>query len=130
MIKQTFDVEKYWKVIVYYDIDYNLFHKVTNALHEANCPNRIIDSIYDNMCYGNAKAFTYNNTKKHISVVGFNVHNTKYDYINSIAHEAEHIKQGMLKAYHVKDADEPPAYTIGFLMMKMFIVFDVLLKDN
>ncbi len=38
---------------------------------------------------------------------------SRIDYINSIVHEAEHIKQAMLKAYRVEDKGEPPAYTIG-----------------
>ena len=43
----------------------------------------------------------------------------KYDYVSSIVHEAEHVKQSILKAYNVPDEDEAPAYTIGFLVMKM-----------
>lgn len=38
--------------------------------------------------------------------------------------EAEHVKQDMLEYYGVEDANEPPAYTIGFLIMKMLQVFN------
>ena len=51
--------------------------------------------------------------------VSFYKHSDKYDYINSIVHEAEHIKQHMLKAYNVDDFGEAPAYTIGYLVMMM-----------
>ena len=70
-----------------------------------------------------AKAFTISNTSKHISIVGFNKHDDELDYINSIVHEAEHIKQAMLEAYSVDDKDEPPAYTIGYLIMRMYDTF-------
>ena len=92
MIKQIIDVEHYWKVIVYYNIDYNFFHSIEFSLINAQAPDKTIDSIYTNMTIGNAKAFTFNNTVLHRSVVGFNNHSSKYDYINSIVHEAEHIK--------------------------------------
>ena len=129
MIKQSIDVEHYWKVIVYYNIDYNFFHSIESSLINAQAPDKTIDSIYTNMTIGNAKAFTFNNTILHRSVVGFNNHSSKYDYINSIVHEAEHIKQGMLKAYNVDDSGEPPAYTIGYLVMKMYEIFQVMFKD-
>jgi hypothetical protein len=127
MIKQVFNVEDYWKVIVYYNIDYNLFDEIEFDLYNAQASNETIISIYNNMSRGKTKAVTFNNTELCRSIVTFNKHKTKYDYINSIIHEAEHIKQGMLKAYDVKDAGEPPAYTIGYLVMKMYVVFQHLL---
>lgn len=66
-----------------------------------------------------AKAFTFSNLALDISIVGFNVHENKYDYIDSIVHESEHIKQAMLYAYDIEDSGEPPAYTIGYLVSKM-----------
>lgn len=118
MIKQVINIKKYWKVIVYYNIDYNLFDIIADELKYNKCTDKTIDNIYYNML-NNAKAFTYSNIEKHISIVGFNKHNDKYDYINSIVHEAEHIKQHMLKAYNVDDFGEAPAYTIGYLVMMM-----------
>lgn len=72
---------------------------------------------------GKAKAVTFSNIAQHISVVLFNVHTNKVDYINSVVHEAEHIKQAMLYAYNVEDKGEPPAYTIGYLVSQMYKVF-------
>ena len=69
-----------------------------------------------------AKAVTLSNRLLHISVVVFNKHKDKLDYINSIVHEAEHIKQHMLKAYNVDDEGEPPAYTVGYIAMKMLMI--------
>ena len=56
-------------------------------------------------------------------MVLFNTHDTIEDYLNTIVHEAEHIKQAMLKAYNVNDIGEPPAYTIGYIVMRMYRVF-------
>ena len=118
MIKQIINIDNYWEVIVYYDIDYNFFNDIAKELDYLNSPVEEIDKIYYNMKY-KAKAFTYSNLKYRVSIVGFNKHFDKYDYINSIIHEAEHIKQHMLRSYKVLDKGEPPAYTVGYVAMKM-----------
>ena len=66
-----------------------------------------------------AKAFTYSNDKYRVSIVGFNIHFDKYDYINSIVHEAEHIKQAIFNYYNIPDEGENAAYTIAYITMKM-----------
>lgn len=119
MIKRVININNYWKVIVYYNINYNFFHIIRKDLDKLNCTERTINTLYTNMRNNIAKAVTISNTKEYTSVVLFNIHTTKHDYINSIIHEAEHIKQSILKAYKIKDVGEPPAYTIAFIAMKM-----------
>ena len=118
MIKQIINIDNYWEVIVYYDIDYNFFNDIVKELNYLNAPVEEIDKIYYTMKY-KAKAFTYSNLKYRVSIVGFNKHFDKYDYVNSIIHEAEHVKQHMLRAYKVLDEGEPPAYTVGYVATKM-----------
>lgn len=127
MIRKVIDVDNYWKVIVYYNIDYNLFDYIVKDINTyASLPVEEFEYLFTNLITHKAKAFTYSSIKDRISIVGFNKHKDYYDYVNSIVHEAEHIKQDMLKAYKVKDSGEPPAYTIGFLVMKMIEIFDLL----
>ena len=118
MIKQIINIDNYWEVIVYYDIDYNFFNDIVKELNYLNAPVEEIDKIYYTMKY-KAKAFTYSNLKYRVSIVGFNKHFDKYDYINSIIHEAEHVKQHILRSYKVLDEGEPPAYTVGYVATKM-----------
>ena len=91
--------------------------KLNDLLHYST-PVESIKRIYHNM-RTTAKAFTYSNAKYGISIVGFNIHFNKYDYINSIVHEAEHIKQAMLDYYNIPDEGENAAYTIAYIAMKM-----------
>lgn len=127
MIRRVIDIDNYWKVIVYYDIDYNLFDYIVRDISTtASLPVEEINNLFTNLITHKVKAFTYSSIKDKLSIVGFNKHKDYYDYINSIVHEAEHIKQDMLKVYKVKDSGEPPAYTIGFLVMKMIEIFDLL----
>ena len=123
MVKQTIDVESYWEVIVYYDVDYDLFNAIEVDLLAGECPESLLNKIWSNMRYGRAKAVTYSNIRMHICIVLFNPHEDRHDYINSIVHEAEHVKQAMLQAYNVGDYGEPPAYTIGYLVGRMWEVF-------
>ena len=123
MIKQVINVDNKWKVIVYYNIDYNLFHYVADELRSLGMTNKGVHRIAYLYFTGEVKAFTVTNAARQTSVVGFNYHKTIKDYINSIVHEAEHVKQHMLEAYLVADKNEPPAYTIGFLASKMLMFF-------
>lgn len=130
MIKQAFSVESYWKVIVFYNLDYDLFYIVEDELLNIGFSLENIDALYDMMSSGKAKAVTCSSPYYHTSIVLFNYHDSKTDYINSIVHEAEHVKQAMLNAYQVEDAGEPPAYTIGYLIGRMWEVGKKLLGCN
>ena len=128
MIRHQFDIEDYWTVIVYYDIDYAFFNEIAIELASLGVSDEGIDDMHD-MLLSRAKAMTFSNLDKHISIVVFNIHKSKEDYVNSIIHEAEHVKQAMLKAYNVEDEGEAPAYTIGYLVGRMYKVFKELICD-
>ena len=121
MIKRTINIDDYWEVIVCYDIDYNLFHIVSKDLAQIGCSKLQIRSIYNNMQKGSAKGVTVSSAQCETSVVLFNAHRSIADYINSIVHEAEHIKQSMLNAYNINDFGEPPAYTIGYIATQLLM---------
>ena len=123
MIKQTFDIENYWEVVVYYNLDCNFFDDIAFELMKTGFRKVAIEEVYDTMKAKDAKAVTCSKIEEHRSVVIFNPHTSKADYISSIVHEAEHIKQAMLAAYHIEDRGEAPAYTIGYLVSRMYEVF-------
>ena len=129
MIRQQFSVNGYWTVIIFYDLDYDSFHEIWKILKKAGASEKTVRLIYRTMSTGRAKAITYNSMEKHMSIILFNRHRNQTDYINSIVHEAEHIKQAMLEAYKVEDAGEPPAYTIGYLVGRMWKVYHKLQKQ-
>ena len=127
MVRQVFEVEHYWKVIVWYDADYGFFDVIASDLRRAGFMESVIDEVRNTMESNKAKAVTCSSERKHISIVIFNRHTSKADYLNSIVHEAEHIKQAILKAYRVEDRGEAPAYTIGYIVNRMYEVFRNLL---
>lgn len=123
MIKQIVYIKDKWKVIVYYNIDYDLYCYINKELHDLRIPVEEIDDIHYNMSKHKAYAFTVSNIKLRTSVVGFNKHNNSAEYLSSIVHEAEHVKQHILYYYRVRDKGEPPAYLIGYLVSKLYNVF-------
>ena len=123
MIRQEFEVEHYWQVVVFYNLDFDLFDIVEEELLNIGFPLMEIDTLYYQLWSSYAKAVTCSNIEYHTSIVLFNPHTSPQDYLDSIVHEAEHVKQAMLKAYQVEDRGEPPAYTIGYLISRMYSVF-------
>jgi hypothetical protein len=126
MIRQRFSVDGYWGVVVFYDLDYHFFGIVVKELEDLGFPRKRLERLYHNLKGGRVKAVTCSNGWKRKSVVLFTKHKDRIDYINSLVHEAEHVKQSMLKAYQVSDEGEPPAYTIGYLVGRMWEVFGML----
>ena len=116
MIRQVIKIKQYWKVIVYYNIDYDFFN--TSPVE------RISQEVLDNLRYNKAKAVTISNIEKRQSIVLINKHKEKEDYINSIVHEAEHVKQAILDYYNIEDVGENPAYLIGYLVSEMYKVYN------
>lgn len=124
MIKQILKVSNKWKVVIYYNVNHNLFYYIKQELKQFKIPNSIINRVELKLKYNKIKAVTINNIEQHISFVIFNTHKSKEDYINSIIHESEHVKDAILKAYNVQNYGEPPAYTIGYLASKMLKIID------
>ena len=123
MIKQQFDVDGYWEVVVYYSLDYDFFDDVAFELRKIDFPEAAIEEVYDMMSSDKAKGVTCSMIPSHTSIVLFNSHSSEADYINTIVHESTHVMQSMLKAYDIENKGEAPAYTIGYLVMKMYDVF-------
>lgn len=121
MIKRVIDVDNCWKVIAYSNISYNLFSVITTELHKIGITNSQIASIYNNMFNNNAKAVTISSLNKKESIVLFNKHKSNIDFINSIIHESEHIKQSILAAYNIDDSGEPPAYIVGYIATQLIL---------
>lgn len=119
MIKKVFNIDNKWKVIVYYNIDYNLFDYIAYDIHKLGVKDDLIYDVYKMMKSGRAKAVTISSPLKKCSVVGFNPTNNNYDLVNSIAHEAVHVMEAMLDYYDIDISGEAPAYTIGHLVQIM-----------
>ena len=122
MIRQEFYVRHYWKVVVFYNVSYDLFSIVRGDLLGIGFPRENLETLYREIKNGSIKAVTCSNLERHTSILLFLPHSSQTDYLNSVVHEAEHVKQAMLEAYKVEDRGEPPAYTMGYIVGRMWVV--------
>ena len=129
MIRQQFHVRHYWEVLVFYNVSQGFFNMIAWELLAIGFPHKAIREIFHELRY-NAKAVTCSNGLYHKSIILFNPHSSPQDYLDSIVHEAEHVKQAMLDTYQVEDRGEPPAYTIGYLISQMYPVFRNIICDR
>lgn len=120
IIKQYINIDNHWLVIVYYNIDYNQFYIMKDELLDIGSPVEEIDEIYHALLNNEVKAFTATNSKQHTSIVGVTTHNDKSDYMSSLVHEAKHITDDIMKEYNITNYGEPPAYTIGYIVKRMY----------
>ena len=47
MIKQLIDIDGYWEVIVYYNVDYNFFSDIAFELKAIGSPVERIDNVFE-----------------------------------------------------------------------------------
>lgn len=129
MIRQVIDVDGYWEIVVYFNVDYYLLKPVYEDLEGAGFPKEDIYWFLMTLKAGEAHAMTCSNGYHHESVVLFNKHQSEDDYLDSLVHEAEHVKQAMLNTYMIEDKGEEPAYTIGYLAKRMYKGFKQAVRE-
>ena len=122
MIRRVVNISKYWRVIVYYNVEYGSSYFIVREVMDTTSPVEKVMNALNKLTTHKVKAFTARVGNK-TSLVCFARHKSMIDYINSIVHEAEHIKQDMLEYYNVSDEGEPPAYTVGYIASKLISVF-------
>lgn len=116
----------FWTIYVYYNITPDKFPIF--RLRALGAPSKEISEIQNKITHNKAKAFTYNSEKYRSSVIGFNKHSTFPDYINSIVHEAEHVKEAILNYYNVENSGETAAETLGYIVSEMYYTYKKFIK--
>lgn len=120
MIKSIINVEDYWSIVLFVDVDYDRFDIIESALTNMLAPISVIDDIYDKIAYKLNSGVTFTNAKFRTSVVCINKSSTKEELINTISHEADHVQDAICKYYNVPLDSEDAAYLIGYLVSKMY----------
>ena len=76
MVRQEFDVDGYWEVIIYYDVDYDLFYYIASDLMAIGFTRVAVEEVRKTMGSGEAKAVTCSH--HYTSVVLFNKHDSNF----------------------------------------------------
>ena len=120
MIKSTIDVAGYWSVVLFVDVDYDKYDIIESALTDILAPISVIDEIYDKISYEYNAGVTFTNSDFRSSVVCINKATSREELINTISHEADHVKSDICDYYNVQPDSEQAAYLIGYLVGKMY----------
>ena len=120
MIKYVIDVDGYWSVVLFVDVDYDKYDIIESALTDILAPISIIDEIYDKISYKPNSGVTFTNSDYRRSVVCINKGTTKEQVLNTISHEADHVQSAICDYYNVQLDSEDAAYLIGYLVGKMY----------
>ena len=122
MIKSIIDVDGYWSVVLFVDVDYDKYNIIESALTDILAPISVIDEIYDKIGYKLNSGVTFTNPDYRTSVVCINKTSSKEQLINTISHEADHVQDVICKYYDVSLDSEDAAYLIGYLISEMYYI--------
>ena len=120
MIKSVIDVDGYWSVVLFVDVDYDRYDTIESALTDILAPISVIDDIYNKISYKFNSGVTFSNPEFKTSVVCINKTTSREELINTISHEADHVQDTICKYYNVTLDSEDAAYLIGYLVGKMY----------
>ena len=125
MIGQYFKISEYdWEIMVYYgvtknDIDFCLkqLNKLTTLnKHKKECVNTLYNDDKD-------RAYTYSSFRLKASVIFIGIPSSTGGLINTITHEANHIKSHIATVYDLDEKDEDVCYIIGEVVEEMSKIF-------
>jgi len=120
MIKSIINVNSYWKVILFVNVDYDRFDIIESALTDILAPSKSIDNIYNKIAYKFDSGVTFTNSNFRTSIVCINKTTSREELINTISHEADHVQADICEYYNIKLDSEDAAYLIGYLVSNMY----------
>lgn len=91
MTRQDIDINGYWTVTVFYNVETPGFNQ----------------------------GFSATDSRKRKSVVVIGRSSSKEEFLNTIVHEAKHVQSSICDYYGVDENSEDAAYLIGHIVMRM-----------
>ena len=125
MIGQSFYIDKYdWQVVVLYEVSYNNKTYVINMLKQICEDEELIRKANYNLILRSYNTgFTYSDLDKQRSIIVIGKTTSTREMVNTIVHEANHLKSHIATAYNIDEKGEEVCYLIGDIVKSMFRVF-------
>lgn len=125
MIKQHFYLKKYhWEVVVLYNVTPTDVDYIKNLLSEI-CDD--YGTIQDGVKYikqGDLNSgFIYTNYDRKASIIVIGQASSKQEFLNTIAHEANHLQSHIATKYNLDEKGEEVSYLMGDIMQTMYRTF-------
>lgn len=125
MIGQRFYIDKYdWQVMVLYEVGSSDTNIVIRMLEYICSDNDIINTAYENVSNGKPNTgFTYSDYDKQLSFMVIGKTTSICETLNTIVHEANHLKSHIATVYGIDEKGEEVCYLIGNIVKTMYDVF-------
>lgn len=125
MIGQKFYIDKYdWQVVVLYEVSYNNKDYVINMLKQICEDDELVEKAKANLNLRTYNTgFTYSDLDKQRSLIVIGKTTSGRELVNTIVHEANHLKSHIATAYNIDEKGEEVCYLIGGIVRTMFKVF-------
>lgn len=125
MIGQSFYIDKYdWQVVVLYEVSYNNKDYVIDTLKQICEDDKLIEKAKYNLNLRSYNTgFTYSDLDKQQSLIVIGKTTSTREMVNTIVHEANHLKSHIATAYNIDEKGEEVCYLIGGIVKVMFRVF-------
>ena len=125
MIKQHFYLKKYhWEVVVLYNVTPTDVDYIKNLLSEI-CDD--YGTIQDGVKYirqGDLNSgFIYTNYDRKASIIVIGQASSKQEFLNTIAHEANHLQSHIATKYNLDEKGEEVSYLMGDIIQAMYRTF-------
>lgn len=125
MIGQRFYIDKYdWQVMVLYEVGSDSTNIVIGMLESICNDNNILDTAYESLSNGKPNTgFTYSDYDKRRSFMVIGKTTSIRETINTIVHEANHLKSHIATVFDIDEKGEEVCYLIGSIVGSMYNVF-------
>ena len=125
MIGQKFYIDKYdWQVIVLYEVGYSNKDYVIDMLRQICNNENVMNQAKDNLNLDKYNTgFTYSDLDEQCSLMVIGKTSSSRETVNTIVHEANHLKSHIATKYNIDEKGEEVCYLIGGIVRTMFKVF-------
>ena len=125
MIAQSFNISQYdWNIKVYYDVEKCDINFCVKQLKKLTTDKHIFEEC-DKTLNTNKRdrAYTYSSYVAKSSIVFIGIPSSTGELINTITHEANHIKSHIATYYDLNEKGEKVSYLIGEIVKEMSNTF-------
>lgn len=132
MIAQSFNISQYdWNIKVYYDVERSDINFCIKQLKKLTTDNKIFNECRQTLDTKHKdRAYTYSSYVTKSSIVFIGIPSSTGELINTITHEANHIKSHIATYYDLDEKGERVSYLIGEIVKEMSNTFIQFICDN
>ena len=119
MTRQYIDIQGKWGVLVYFHVGRRDLLEVADALRQLGCDEEYTDHAMG-VLSGRNHALTFTNNTVRMSLVAIAETTSDAEFINSVAHEINHVRHHICKYYDIAEDSEDAAYLQGYIAMNVY----------